>query len=105
VARNRRIGRLSDQKVKYIPLGIDQTDSRMQTAKLFKNGRSQAVRLPKAFRFEGDEVYVKRMGRAVVLLPRDDPWESVAEAYALADPQHPIRRHKPPAQKRSLKWR
>ena len=31
----------------------------METAKLFKNGRSQAVRLPKEFRFEGDEVYVK----------------------------------------------
>lgn len=32
----------------------------MQTAKLFKNGRSQAVRLPAEFRFEGDEVYIRR---------------------------------------------
>ena len=31
-----------------------------QTAKLFKNGRSQAVRLPAAFRFEGEEVYIRR---------------------------------------------
>ena len=36
----------------------------MQTAKLFKNGRSQAVRLPKEFRFEGEEVYVKRVSVA-----------------------------------------
>ncbi|MFN7570425.1 MAG: antitoxin [Betaproteobacteria bacterium] len=32
----------------------------MRTAKLFKNGRSQAVRLPAEFRFEGDEVYIRR---------------------------------------------
>jgi antitoxin VapB len=76
----------------------------MQTAKLFKNGRSQAVRLPKAFRFEGDEVYVKRVPGGVVLLSKDDPWASVAEAYALADPNHPIRRLKAPAQKRTFKW-
>ncbi len=34
----------------------------MKTAKLFTNGRSQAVRLPKEFRFEGSLVYIKRMG-------------------------------------------
>ena len=46
----------------------------MKTAKLFINGRSQAVCLPKEFRFEGDEVYVKRVGNAVMLLPRRDSW-------------------------------
>jgi len=39
------------------------------TAKLFRNGRSQAVRLPKEFRFEGDEVSIHREGRRVVLEP------------------------------------
>lgn len=39
------------------------------TAKLFKNGRSQAVRLPREFRFEGDEVRVRRAGRGVLLEP------------------------------------
>jgi antitoxin VapB len=77
----------------------------MQTAKLFKNGRSQAVRLPKAFRFEGDEVYVKRVAGGVVLLSKADPWASIVEAYELADPKHPIKRHKPPVQKRSFGWR
>ena len=41
----------------------------MVTAKLFQNGQSQAVRLPKTYRFKGDKVIVKRVGDAVVLLP------------------------------------
>ena len=52
----------------------------MKTAKLFKNGRSQAVRLPKEFRFEGDEVYIKRVGNAVVLLPHQDSWQGLYES-------------------------
>jgi antitoxin VapB len=40
-----------------------------ETAKLFRNGRSQAVRLPKEFRFEGDEVSIRREGERVVLEP------------------------------------
>jgi antitoxin VapB len=49
----------------------------MQTAKLFQNGQSQAVRLPKEFRFEGSEVFVKRTHNAVILIPKDNPWESM----------------------------
>ena len=97
-------GALREKGERYIPVGIDQLEKPMQTAKLFKNGRSQAVRLPKEFRFEGEEVYVKRVAGGVVLLSRSDPWASVAEAYALADPKHPIRRLKAPAQKRTFKW-
>lgn len=41
----------------------------MQTAKLFQNGQSQAVRLPKSFRFEGTEVTIKRVGEGILLLP------------------------------------
>jgi antitoxin VapB len=41
-----------------------------RTAKLFKNGRSQAVRLPKDFRFPGDEVYIEKRGNVVVLRPK-----------------------------------
>ena len=46
----------------------------MQTAKIFVNGRSQAVRLPKDYRFTGDDVFIKKIGKMVVLLPKDDPW-------------------------------
>ncbi len=41
----------------------------MDTAKLFTTGRSQAVRLPKAFRFDGQEVLIKRVGTGVLLIP------------------------------------
>ena len=46
----------------------------MKTAKIFTNGRSQAVRLPKEFRFSGDEVYVNKVQGIVMLIPMDDPW-------------------------------
>jgi antitoxin VapB len=46
---------------------------------LFVNGRSQAVRLPKAYRFEGKEVYIKKTAQGVLLLPKNrsvwDVWE------------------------------
>lgn len=54
----------------------------MKTAKLFKNGESQAVRLPKEFRFPGNEVFIKRVGSAVVLLPKAGSWESLIESLA-----------------------
>ncbi|MFZ0612747.1 MAG: type II toxin-antitoxin system VapB family antitoxin [Desulfobacterales bacterium] len=49
----------------------------MQTAKIFTNGRSQAVRLPKDFRFSDEDVYIKKVGNMVILLPKDDPWSSL----------------------------
>lgn len=48
----------------------------MDTAKLFINGRSQAVRLPKPYRFEGSEVFVKKTKEGVLLIPKDNTaWE------------------------------
>src|SRR5215211_770078 len=55
-------------------------EATMETAKLFMNGRSQAVRLPKGFRFEGEEVFIKKVGNAVVLLPRQRSWETLYES-------------------------
>jgi antitoxin VapB len=52
----------------------------MQTAKIFINGRSQAVRLPKDFRFEENDVFIKKIGKMVVLLPKDDPWSSLVNS-------------------------
>ena len=49
----------------------------MKTAKLFKNGNSQAVRLPKEFRMTGDEVYIKKQGEAIILLPKSMSWSSL----------------------------
>ena len=57
----------------------------MDTAKIFINGRSQAVRLPKAYRFEGNEVYVKKTSEGVLLIPKDrsiwDTWEENLMKY------------------------
>ena len=52
----------------------------MQTAKIFINGRSQAVRLPKDYRFTGDDVFIKKIGKMVVLLPKDDPWSPLVKS-------------------------
>jgi antitoxin VapB len=51
-------------------------------AKVFWTGRSQAVRLPKEFRFEGDTVFVRREGDAVILEPADEWPEHYAESFA-----------------------
>jgi len=47
----------------------------MLTAKLFENGRSQAVRLPKEYRFKGNDVFIKKVGEVVILVPVDKDWE------------------------------
>jgi antitoxin VapB len=59
---------MSDKQERY---------SAMKTAKLFQNGQSQAVRLPKEFRFSGDKVFVRKMGRAVVIFPCKNPWQTL----------------------------
>lgn len=52
----------------------------MMTAKVFENGRSQAVRLPKECRFSSDEVMVNKIGDIVMLLPKNSKWDSFMEA-------------------------
>ncbi|WP_443598237.1 type II toxin-antitoxin system antitoxin VapB [Agathobacter sp.] len=52
----------------------------MMTAKIFENGRSQAVRLPKECRFNTDEVAVNRIGDIVLLVPKTNKWSSFMQA-------------------------
>ena len=52
----------------------------MRKAKIFKNGQSQAVRLPKEFRFEGDFVYIKKSGNAVIMIPAKNSWDSLLQS-------------------------
>ncbi len=56
---------------------------RPQTAKIFMNGRSQAVRLPKQFRFETDEVFIKKIGNEIILSPRPKSWDDFFTKTAL----------------------
>jgi antitoxin VapB len=72
----------------------------METAKLFQNGKSQAVRLPKKYRLPGDKVLIKKMGDAVILLPYDNPWQSWAESLALFSDDFMETRPQPEQQKR-----
>ena len=56
------------------------------TAKLFANGRSQAVRIPKALQFEGvDEVILRKEGDALIVLPARKSWESFVDEVERAD--------------------
>ena len=77
----------------------------MDTAKLFSSGRSQAVRLPKQYRFEGDSVLIKRVGRAVVLLPSSATWDSLQDALGMFEPGVRLERQQParPERRRALR--
>jgi antitoxin VapB len=74
----------------------------MVTAKLFRTGRSQAVRLPKEFRFDGNEVRIRRVGMGVMLEPMHlDPKEWFAAMAATGgDPIFPDGREQPAPQER-----
>ena len=65
------------------------------TAKLFWNGRSQAVRLPKEFRMPGKEVRIRRQGAAVVLEPIADGWEWLDDVVGKAEDFFPDGRNQP----------
>ncbi len=54
----------------------------METAKLFKNGSSQAVRLPKTFRIPGNEVKIFKKGKQVILEPIETTWDLFFESLS-----------------------
>lgn len=64
----------------------------MELAKIFQSGRSQAVRLPKAFRFAESEVAVKHFGNGVLLLPLNNPWQIMQEALTEFEPEFKLER-------------
>ena len=55
----------------------------MEIAKVFTNGGSQAVRLPKGCRFDQDEVLANRIGGIVILMPKNDPWGSMLQGIQM----------------------
>jgi antitoxin VapB len=72
----------------------------MDTARLFCSGRSQAVRLPKDYRFLGSEVSVQHFGNGVLLLPIDDPWSTLEAGLASFEPGFVMERQQPDEQQR-----
>lgn len=55
-----------------------------RTAKVFTTNRSQAIRLPKEFRFQTSEVYIQKRGDQVILTPRPDNWRAYLDSGAVA---------------------
>jgi antitoxin VapB len=76
------------------------TTTKYDTAKIFQTGRSQAVRLPQAYRFEGQEVIIKRMGDGVLLLPRNNHWSNLLASLEQFGPDFEMERDQGAVQER-----
>jgi antitoxin VapB len=76
----------------------------MTTAKLFKTGRSQAVRLPKEFRFEGKEVRIRRLGNGVLLEPMKADIEELFRKLDAIGVPFPDRPEQPAMQERDFNF-
>ncbi|MFI4937640.1 MAG: antitoxin [Candidatus Berkiellales bacterium] len=73
----------------------------MNKAKLFQNGQSLAVRLPKEFRVKGKEVFIKKQGRMIVLIPiNEDPWLEWVQSLSMFSADFLEDRKQPKVQKR-----
>jgi antitoxin VapB len=72
----------------------------MDTAKIFQSGRSQAVRLPRKYRFEGKEVIVKHFENGVLLLPIDKSWATLEAALLEFETGFTLKREQPEEQQR-----
>ena len=72
----------------------------MKTAKVFRNGRSQAIRLPKKYRLPGKDVYVRKLDQMIVLLPKKDPWSSLVKSLDRFSEDFLSERNQPVSQKR-----
>jgi antitoxin VapB len=72
----------------------------LKTAKLFRNGQSQAVRLPKEFRFDDDQVFIKKTGNVVMLIPATGSWESLFNSLEKFSDDFMAKRKQPKLQKR-----
>lgn len=73
-----------------------------QIAKIFMNGRSQAVRLPKDFRFDCDEVFVRRQGNDIILSPKSSSWDDFFDQKSAFDDSYLADRAQPEQQERDF---
>jgi antitoxin VapB len=55
----------------------------MKIAKLLKNDDNQTVVLPKEFQFDGNEVYIKKIGNTIVLISKENPWQTLFDSLEL----------------------
>jgi antitoxin VapB len=69
----------------------------MQKAKIFPNGRSQAIRLPKDFRFDGEEVYISKLNGIVMLFPVTGGWDTLLASLDMFSDDFMVQREAPEA--------
>jgi antitoxin VapB len=72
----------------------------VDSAKLFQSGNSQAIRLPKAYRLPGKKVFLKRMGKGILVLPEDSEWQPLIDSLSKFSPDFMADRNQPPQQHR-----
>ena len=72
----------------------------MDTAKLIQVGNSQAIRLPKGYWLPGKKVYLKRMGKGILVLPEDSAWQPLIDSLSKFDDDFMADRNQPPQQHR-----
>ena len=78
----------------------------MKTTKIFRSGNSQAVRIPKEFQLEGDEVEIRRRGSSLVLRPMRASWTALTESLdKFSEDFMKDGRNQPPLQKRKRGFR
>jgi len=76
----------------------------MTTAKLFQNGHSQAVRLPKEFRLQGKEVKISKQGNKIILEPIEDSWEQWFASFKQFSDDFMLEGREQPAQAQERDW-
>ena len=72
----------------------------MDTAKIIQSGRSQAVPLPKEYRFDGTQVFIKKIGNAVVLMPDQGSWKTLFDSLEQFSEDFMVSREQPEQQVR-----
>jgi antitoxin VapB len=75
----------------------------MLTAKVFKSGNSQAIRIPKEYQIDTDELFINKIGSTIVIFPKNDPWKLFKESLTgFSDDYFTGGRNQPKMQKREL---
>ena len=72
----------------------------MKTAQIFQDGQNQAVRLPEDFHLPGQQVYIKKVGNVIVLLPTEDPWRIFFDSLNQFTDDYLTDRNQPQGQER-----
>ena len=74
----------------------------MQTVKIFQNGRSQAIRLPKEYRFNNTEVYINKVDDVIMLFPKTDEWSGLIASLDKFTDDFMDERNQPSIQERNV---